>query len=591
MTTAVRDTIADRYHLLSRVSAGGMGEIYRARDTVLGRIVAIKVLPEALSLDPEFVERFRSEAQVAAQLSHPNVVHVYDWGRWESIHYMVMEYVRGRNLRSILGDHGSLSPRQSLEVMAQTLAGLAAAHASGLVHRDVKPENVLVATDGTVKVADFGIARAAETTATAGMFGTVAYVSPEQVRGESVDGRSDIYSAGCVLYELVCGLPPFSGDGASVLHNHLHEKVPAPSSEHPDVPDEIDEIVARATARDVADRYSTSEGMLADVRKALSHSEEAATPLSDLVAEVTSEVSEAGVPTLARAEPRRIRRVGLIALAAGLLAFLVMAALLWRPVRVPEVVGMGLSEATDALESAGLDQEVVRMSSDQPPDTVIDASHPPGDWTLKGRSVELTVSLGPPLTTVPDLTGMDLAEAREELEGARLIVGDIAFVFSPEPQETVVAQEPGPGRARQGVPVNLTVSRGPEVVEIPKVVGRPFAEALPILKQAGFEVARSDIFHDSEEGTIVRQTPQGGKRAEKGSRVTVQVSKGPEPFDMPDVDGEECSTAKDELEELGLVVVIRSQADSACGSNRVLDQDPLPGTEVRKGDEATLYVE
>jgi beta-lactam-binding protein with PASTA domain len=406
-----------------------------------------------------------------------------------------------------------------------------------------------------------------------------------------VDGRSDVYSAGCVLYELVCGLPPFSGDGASVLHSHLHEKVPAPSSEHPEVPEEIDEIVARATARDIGDRYSGSEEMLADVRQALSHSEEAAAPLSDLVAEVTSEVSEAGVPTLARAEPRRMRRVGLIAVSAALLAFLVMAALLWRPVRVPELTGMRLSEATAALEAAGLTHEVERMSSDQPPETVIDASHPAGDWTLKGRSVVLTVSRGPPLTTVPDLAGMDLSAAREDLENANLLVGDIAFVFSPEPPETVVGQEPGPGRARQGVPVNLTVSRGPEVVEIPKVVGQPYPQAAAALEKAGFEVARNDVFHDSEAGTVVRQTPQGGKRAEKGSRVTVQVSKGPEPFDMPDVDGEACSAAKDELEELGLVVVIRSQADSACGSNRVLDQDPLPGTEVRKGDEATLYVE
>lgn len=586
--TAPSEAIAGRYRLAARISVGGMGEIFRARDSVLGRTVAIKVLPRDLAQRPGFVERFRREAQAAARLSHPNVVQVHDWGEWESTYYMVMEHVRGRNLRDILAARGPLAPRQACEVVAQVLDGLAAAHAQGLVHRDVKPANILVAQDGVVKVADFGIARAAEAgSATGGLFGTVAYVAPEQASGGPTDGRADLYSTGCVLYELLTGSLPFEGDAARVLHLHLTERVPPPSLERPEAGVHLDRIVIRATEPDPAARYPTASEMRDDL-SAIAASLAPAPPLSELAAEATAEVPEGSEETMVPAPARRRRRLLPFLLMIGLIAAASVAGFLFRPVRVPGVLGSTEERAVRSLEAAGLDAGVSRSFSDDPPGTVISADPAPGRLVFRGSRVTLQISRGPALSDLPDLRGLPLDEAKQTITARRLVVGVVTEQHAPDPPGRVLDQDPKPGRVRRGTPVNLVVSKGPEMVEVPDVTRRSFDEALAILRARGLDAEREDVFDDAAAGTVIRQSPNPGESVEKGSRVHLVVSKGPQPFAMPDVKGKSCADAKSQLESMGLVVVVRSQS-GGCGANRVLDQDPLPGATVRKGDEATLY--
>lgn len=586
----VSDTIAGRYRVVARIAAGGMGEVFRARDQVLGRPVAIKILPADLAVHPGFVERFRAEAQAAALLSHPNVVQVHDWGETAATYYMVMEYVRGRNLREILGARGSLAPRQAAEIVRQLLGALAAAHERGLVHRDVKPENVMVTVDGAVKVTDFGIARLADSGSTTGeLLGTVAYVSPEQIRGETLDGRADLYSTGCMLYELLTGAPPFEGDVPSVLHRHLHERVPAPSGERPECGPDLDRIVLRATDPDPDRRHRSAAEMRADVETALPALEEAA-PLAELAAELTSEVPAETMQTAVShpKPPRRPRRVwlpllALVLVAAGILGFLL------RPVPLPEVAGLDEGAARDRLLGAGFGVDSRHVYADNAVGEVLASEPEAGALARRGRTVVLQVSRGPEVTDVPRVTGMSLEAARLAIGKAGLLEGDVIEQYARENPGTVLDQEPRGGKVRSQTPVNLTVSKGPELVEVPDVRSMPFEEAQVALQGAGFAVLRQDAFNEAPAGTVLDQTPKPGEQVEKGSQATLTVSQGPPPFPMPNVLGKPCTEAKSELESLGLDVRI-SSLSGACSTNKVLGQDPLPDATVRRGQEANLYV-
>jgi eukaryotic-like serine/threonine-protein kinase len=588
--TAAAETIADRYNVVARIASGGMGEVFRARDTVLGRIVAVKVLPAALAAKPGFVERFRAEAQAAASLSHPNVVQVHDWGDTGAMSYMVMEYVRGRNLREILGTYGNLAPRQACEVVVQALRALGAAHERGLVHRDIKPENILVTLDGIVKVADFGLARAAEGAATTdGLVGTVAYVAPEQVRGDAVDGRADLYAMGCVLYELLTGSQPFEGDPARVLHAHLHEDVPAPSLEQPEAGEELDRVVAKATASQPADRYMSAGQMLADLERALA-TVPSAPPISELTQELTSEVVAEAQDTMVPGRKRR-RRVWKVLLTLLVIAGLGALGYLFRPVRVPNVLSdvrpLTFTEARRTLNFAGLEVEQRRVSSDAPKDLVV-AVHPEvGKLVRHGRKILLDVSNGPPPpATVPLLRGRTETEAVTLLEQAGLVP---AFKRTTDRARagTVIDQSAEPDSAlRPGTPVTLTISLGPELVDLADWKGHMFPEAEQALAVAGLTAVKTETFHDTPEGTILSQDPIGPK-IEKGSPVNFVTSKGPEPFQIADYKGTACSAAKAELEAKGITVTVDG---GACGQNKVIDQDRPPTATVKKGQTVILYV-
>lgn len=590
--TAAAQVIAGRYRVAARIGSGGMGEVFRARDQVLGRTVAVKVLPEELAAKSGFVERFRAEAQAAARLSHPNAVQIHDWGSSDGSYFMVMEYVRGRSLREILAARGSVEPAQAAAILSQLLAGLEAAHASGLVHRDVKPENVLVTAGGEVKVTDFGISRMAEAaSATSGdMLGTATYAAPEQIRGEAVDGRADLYAAGCVLYELVCGSPPFEGNVAHILHAHLTARVPPPSVECPEAAP-LDRVVAKSTDPDPAARYASAAAMRAGLEQAAADLP-AAPPLSELASEITSVVATESHETMLTpmGAPRR-RRWPLVP-ALLLVILLGAGAVLLRP--VPKVVGLPQPAAASRLRRAGLHPALVSAHDDNAaPGTVFRATQPfsVGPLGLRGSTVRITVSTGPDVRQLPQVEGLDLAAAQKAIRDARLPDPIVEVVFDASKPGTVVHQEPRPQAVRPGNLVTLSVSKGPEMVNVPQVTGTVFAQAQATLQTGGLTAVRQETYNDAAAETVLAQAPAPQASIPKGSSVTLTVSIGPQPFAMPNVAGTgvTCAAAKAQLEALGLVVAVTARS-GVCATNTVLLQDPLSGISVRKGDTATLYV-
>lgn len=582
-----------RYVIGGRLGSGGMGDVFKARDSVLGRTVAIKMLPFDLAIQPGFVDRFRAEAQAIAKISHPNVVQVHDWGQEGETYYMVMEYVRGKNLRQVLSAVGLLHPKQAAQVTGQVLGALSAAHDNGVIHRDVKPENVVVATDGRVKVMDFGIARALERSAvTAGLMGTVAYVAPEQARGEATDARADIYSTGCMLYELLTGTLPFEGDAATVLHQHLHGRVPAPSRLVPAAGSGLDRVVAKATAPGLDDRYRSAGAMrkeLATVMGSLAD----APPLTDLTSETTDETSDESMQTLIRQpELKRRRKIHpglLIVLALAIIGAAVYAV---GPTRVPDLTGQDVAGAEERIAGLGLESEVQMVFSDAAVGSVVSTEPEGGSWTRRGEGVAIEVSQGPRQTDVPGVVGMQLDRAEEAILAQDLTLGEIVRQNSLEPVDKVLSQDPVPGRRRSGDPVSMVVSSGPAIVALPEVVNRPVAEAEKTLGDAGFIVAKRDIFHAAAPGTVVSQDPPATDELPQGTEVIIQVSRGPEPFAMPAVKGQPCSDAKAQLEGLGMTVTVQSAGGGPadCAGASVLEQDPLPESRRTAGDEATLYV-
>jgi beta-lactam-binding protein with PASTA domain len=579
--------IAGRYRVAARIGSGGMGQVFRARDQVLGRTVAIKVLPEELAARPGFVERFRAEAKAAARLSHPNVVQVHDWGGSDGSYYMVMEYVRGRTLREILAARGRVEPAQAAAITGQLLAALESAHASGVVHRDVKPENVLVTAGGDVKVADFGIARIAEgASVTSGeLIGTASYAAPEQIRGEAVDGRADLYAAGCVLYELVCGSPPFEGSVAHVLHEHLTARVPGPSLEVPEAAP-LDRVVATGTDPDPARRYPSAASMRSDLEEAARSLPEAP-PLPELASELTSEVATETQETM-MGPPRRQRRRWPMVLAALLALVVAAVAVMVRP--VPKVAGQPQAVAVSRLRRAGLRASVHPQFSDTVgAGLVIAARSPFGPIGIRGAEVALTVSKGQDLRQVPDVHGWLLPDAVKAIRRARLPEPQVTETYAPAKAGTVIDQDPKPEAVRPGTLVNLTVSRGPEMVTVPVVTQTTYAQAQATLKNAGLSAARQEVDNDAAPETVLTQSPPPEASVPKGSSVTLTVSVGPPPFPMPNLEGTSCAAARSQLESAGLVVTVTSRS-GGCSSNQVLLQDPPSGISVRKGSAATIYV-
>lgn len=579
------ETIADRYELSGRISSGGMGDVYKARDQVLGRTVAVKIMQGDRAADESSVGRFRAEAQAAARLSHANVVQVHDWGRHDSRYFMVMEYVRGRSLRDVISSRERLDDVSASKAMRDVLAGLHSAHAQGLVHRDVKPENVLVSVEGDAKVADFGISRTVESPSTESFFGTVTYVAPERLQGGSGDARSDIYSAGCVLFEALTGSPPFTGDSASVINSHVNERVPPPSKWGADP--RLDEVVLKATSPDPEERFVNAEEMAAAIDEAVPEARGA--DLRELVAELTDEVSRSDMLTAPVTQSRRIGWLPYVALVAAVVAA-VVAGLMFRPTTVSDVVGQPVDDAISSLLERGFEVDTREVFASEAVGSVIGSEPDPGSWALRGTTVLLMVSKGPRVVELVDLVGSTLEEARTTIGEAGLLVGEVSWAHDAAALGTVISQDPQPGQVRAGDPVNLVASLGPEVIEVPEVVGEQVADAKRTLEGLGFGVQIEEVFDDAPEGEVISQAPEAGTELEKGEVVGLSVSKGPKPFAMPDVEGKACSAATAELEDLGLEVVLRART-GGCGSKEVLAQDPLPGAEVRKGDEVTIFVD
>ncbi len=558
MTTARR--LGDRYELGDTIGRGGMAEVFEGQDQRLNRKVAVKVLRPDLARDPAFQGRFRREAQSAASLNDPNIVAVYDTGEdvldgggeHVMVPYIVMEYVDGHTLRELMSSGRRLLPERSLEIMAGVLNALDYSHAHGIIHRDIKPGNVMLTRNGDVKVMDFGIARAiadSQATMTQGnaVMGTAQYLSPEQARGEVVDARSDLYSAGCLMYELLTGRPPFQGESAvSVAYQHVSENPVPPSQVDPAVPPALDALVLKALAKDPGQRYQSANEFKADVERAL-----AGLPVTGTVPTVRATVPASASTTAA------IPPVGAVAadtsekrspwawIGVTVLVLAVAAAALFigrnlfssgtgARVTVPDVVGMSIDEAQRALEAQGLKLGAqTPQTSDEPEDTVL-AQDPEADTQMaSGEAVTVTVSAGKQQTQVPALEGLtSLDDVRTALKDARLELGNVRQVESSQPEGLVLNQNPAAFTTVDvGSKVNIEVSTG--VVEVPDTVGFTQSAATSALSRAGLDVSVVTASSDQAAGTVTAQNPPGGSQVKKGTTVTITVSTGPAPTQTP----------------------------------------------------------
>lgn len=594
-----------RYRVEARIAVGGMATVYRAVDTRLDRVLALKVMHPALAADGAFVERFIREAKSVARLAHPNVVQVFDQGTDGSYVYLAMEYIAGCTLRDVLRERGALQPRAALDILEPVLAALGAAHRAGFVHRDMKPENVLIGDDGRVKVADFGLVRSVDTvTSTTGaVLGTVAYLAPEQIEQPGVaDPRVDVYACGVVLHEMLTGEKPHDGDSpAIVLYKHLHEDVPPPSALVPGLPFELDALVASATARDPGARAHDAVALLGrtlETRAALTDEQldlvppQAVSDGHDNAEDRTSviprsltvprplpvdgDVPAGGEDPLDRTSqfrsppplpPRRrtVRpRRGVLALVTALLLVLGVGAGVWyinsgQFTKVPAVLTQKEAQARARLEAAGLKVGKVehRNSDTVKRGTVMETDPGPGARIRKHDAVTLTVSDGPEIVKVPDVKGSRLDKAEQLLKEDGLEPGLVDKAFSEDVLKGfVISTDPAAGTERRaGTAVSIVVSKG-SPVDVPDVTGEDLADARAELAEAGLKVkvAAGQVNSEFDKGQVAAQTPEADSEAADGDTVTLTLSKGPELVEVPDVVGASVDDAKSLLEQSGFEV-------------------------------------
>ena len=605
MDTTLQDPLVGqvldgRYRVDARIAVGGMATVYRALDTRLDRVLALKVMHPTLAADGTFVDRFIREAKSVARLAHPNVVQVFDQGTDGSYVYLAMEYVAGCTLRDVLRERGALQPRAALDILEPVLAALGAAHRAGFVHRDMKPENVLIGDDGRVKVADFGLVRSVDTvTHTTGtVLGTVSYLAPEQIEHGTADPRVDVYACGVVLYEMLTGDRPHSGDSpATVLYKHIHEDVPPPSAAVPGLAYRLDELVASATARTPDLRPQDAVALLAqarEVRAALSADQLDAVPPQAFAADHRS-ISEDRTSVIPRAltvprplpvnedEGRFLRtsrletppplpprrrgarsRRGPLAVLVAVLLILGVGTGVWyinsgQFTKVPPVLAKTQTQATQQLQKAGLDLGAVKhaYSDTVQRGTVISSDPAPGTRIRDNRSVALTISDGPETVQVPDVSARPLAEARARLKKSGLEPGMITREFSDDvPKGSVISTTPEAGTKRHtGSAITLVVSKG-SPVDVPDVTGEDLADAKADLEDAGLtvKVASARINSEYDKGQVAAQTPAGDSQAADGDMVTLTLSKGPEMVEVPDVTGDSVDDAHKALEGAGFKV-------------------------------------
>jgi len=638
-----------RYRVGSRIARGGMASVYEATDIRLDRPVAVKVMHPGMGDDDEFAARFVREARAAARLSHPNVVAVYDQGDDDGTVYLAMEHVPGHTLRDLIRKESPMPPARALALLEPVLSALAAAHRAGLIHRDVKPENVLIATDPSsgasrVKVADFGLAKAvsADTqhTATGGvLIGTVSYLAPELVVDGRADARADVYAAGVVLYELLTGVKPHEGESPiQVAYKHVHEDVPPPSERVPGLPAYVDALVARATARDrglrpadaavllhqlhrvsqaLADGVQEDPELTTDLAPLLLHPDTGRLVAVDVPADVASDTASdpfdsrelaaltappppgvTRVPTGRTPRPRRSRRGPLLLVLALVLALTAGLGAWWfgyaRYTSTPSVLGLGRTAAAERIEAAGLGVELGDKAyyESVPAGRVIDTEPDAGARILDGGTVTVVLSLGKERYDVPTTRGLTEDQAQDALTGTNLGFGRSIERFSETvPEGTVLGSDPEAGTTlRPDTAVDLIVSKGPRPIRVRDWTGKDADRAAAAFDGKGLEVdRRTEYSDDVAEGDVISQSPTSGTLF-RGDRISLVVSRGPELVEVPGglvASGVEAATER--LEALGFEVSVE-QADESIGLGYVYRSDPGSGSMVPKGSRITLYL-
>ncbi|TDW94088.1 serine/threonine-protein kinase [Kribbella pratensis] len=628
-----------RYRVDARVAKGGMATVYEALDMRLDRTVALKVMHDGLGDDAQFTRRFVAEARAAARLSNPNVVAVFDQGDDNGTLFLAMEYVRGRTLRDVIREEAPLSPARALDLLTPVLSALSAAHDAGIVHRDIKPENVLISDKGVVKVADFGLARAVSAsgnTATQGLLmGTVSYLAPELVTDGSADARSDVYSAGILLYEMLTGNKPHSGDTPiQVAYAHVHADVPPPSLEQPSIPPYVDALVQRATARDRDLRPTDARVFSRQVHRVRSALDEGLPDDPELTGDLTVPIHQirqdsgyddgytrgqvppdsrpirhdtivvpvdhgrpTGAPAKTPAPPRRRSR-GPIALILILAAAIGIGTSAWyygihRYTTTPDLVNMEPAAANAKAAERGLRTSLDNQdySEDVKKGEVIRTDPKAGDRIRKNGDIGLTVSKGPERYRVPQLVGLQLDAAQQALSPIKLITGQIIEQYNETvPQGKVIAISPKFNTiVKPGTAVNFAVSKGKRPITVPDLTGKSYKDAKKTLTRLGFVVGRTTQYDEKvAEGNVISQSPNNGTLFAK-DKVSLVVSLGPPLVEVPDVKRKTTADAQKILGDAGFKVTVQ-KAPFNLGLNIVAAQSPGAGRKVKPGSTIVITV-
>jgi eukaryotic-like serine/threonine-protein kinase len=602
----VQQLVDNRYRLLKSLGSGGMADVYLAHDDILDRDVALKVMSSRYASDEEFVERFKREAQSAAALSHPNIVSIFDRGETEDgTYYIAMEYLPGGTLKDRILKRGALPARTAAAVALQMAEALRAAHERDVIHRDIKPHNILITELGDVKVTDFGIARAAASstmTRTGHILGTAHYISPEQAMGEPVGPASDLYSLGIVLYEMLTGELPFDADTPlGIAMKHVNGHLRQPKELNPTVPDGINAITIRLLAKNPEDRYTSDSELIEDLERVCAGLDPTAATTEMMTHAVAATTRLTPPPPPQRAGRNKMRRRRVAPLLLALLALLVVAwagysllqerlvGIAGPQIGVPDLVGMSLDGAREKVGDDFQVEVAKSVSGERPVDTIISQSPSTGK-AENGSTISVSI-VGTQVSDVPDVVGSGRQEAEQALEDAGFQVEVAERESSFDDQDRVMSQNPSGGtRAEVGSGVTITVGTGPSSVPVPRLYGRTPAQAEAVLQGAGLSLGTvtRDYNNDVAQGSIFFQNPSGGANVEPGTAVNATVSLGPEQVEVPEVYGLSVAAAQTALSNAGLnSTPIEVEGDEEAGT--ALSTDPGVGAMLDPGSTVSLY--
>ncbi len=602
-----------RYRIVRRLGQGGMARVFLAQDESLHRQVAVKVLADRHSDDPHFIERFQREARAAARLNHPNIVQVYDQSQTAGMSYIVQEYVEGETLKDLIRRESPIEPRRAITIALQILAALRVAHQQGVIHRDVKPQNILVQLDGKIKVADFGIASAGDTemTEAGSIVGTAQYLAPEQARGLSVGPPADLYAVGIVLYEMLSGRVPFEGEAAvTVAMRHVQEAPEALTDRNPLVPDALESVVMRALTKDPTQRYQSADEMgleLDKVRQGLPISDETAVIGAATIAmnrPIEQTMVAPPLPPRERApvrakNPNRRRLWILLIVVGAVLAAIAIGLVAWGQigsssntpttaattgvlVQVPNVVGQQEADAVAALKQLELIPLVIKTASTNAPAGQVTAQHPgSGESVPAGTTVEIDVSSGPDAVAVPNVAGLSLADATSKLEAEKLVVHLDTDSSDTVAEGIVISQSPSAGvSVKPGTTIGLVISSGKKQGTVPNLVGMDLTNAQNTLTMSGLVLGSQSQANDAATaGQVIAQDPAAGTSVAQGAAVNVVISKGPATAAVPSVVNTARGTAEAQITAAGFVASAQESAVSDPAQDGiVISQNPASGS-------------